>query len=431
MQPIHQKSLADIAWADLEALVSTGVAEGPNLEFKRALAEPNGGDDPWIKGQDRISRPARDELAREVVAFANAYGGLLLLGVQEAQGSNGAAQALTPLPRCSDLAERLQRAIGDMVDPPMPGFDARAILSPSDDGTGIIALRVSASSAAPHGYGEPPQTYVRRGTSATPMTMRDMQSVFWDARTRREWVEQIRAEHRTKLRSWFEEYQQGLLLDRDGKRIATSTKGLFVRASAIPQQRFEIVPFPFDEWRMSLRPENSLLGSRGTSSFNEGYFGQTWTRTAHGAWAAERGPANWTFRDDGTVSVLGFKAGYTGQSGQNLNFHFPGWYATFCAQVMIIADRMRRQAGRPDIPIELDLELLHDGTAIGGGQNALTWGDDIGVMLSSVSIGPVLLTSRSEFANIFLRLEEEIWHAFGTTSIEASGISFERAFSVS
>lgn len=426
MQPIHQKALADITWADLEALVAGTVAEGPNLEFKRTLADPNGGDDPWIKGQDRIGRPARDELAREIVAFANAYGGLLLLGVDEEKGS-GAAQALVPLPRCADLAERLQRAIGDIVDPPMPGFDCRAIPSPSGDGTGVIALRVSGSSAAPHGYGEPPQTYVRRGTSATPMTMRDLQAVFWDARTRRERVDAIRSEHRAKLRTMFKEYEQGLLLDRDGQRVL-NTKGLLVRASAIPQQDFEIVPFPFNDWRTTLRPSNNLLGPNVHSAFNEGYFGQKWTRTAHGAWAAERGPASWSFRDDGTVSVLGFKAGYTGQSGQNLNFHHPGWYVAFCAQVMAIADRMRRQAGRPDIPIELDLEFLHDGSAIGGDRNALTWGDDIGVMLSNVTIGPVLLTSRSEFANTFLRLEEEIWHAFGTTTIERSNIGFERAF---
>jgi len=427
MQPIHQKALADIVWADLEALVVGTVAEGPNLEYKRTLADPNGGDDPWIKGQDRIGRPARDELAREIVAFANAYGGLLLLGVDEKKGS-GAAQALAPLPRCTDLAERLQRAIGDIVDPPMPGFDVRAIPSPEGDGRGIIALRVSASSAAPHGYAEPPQTYVRRGTSATPMTMRNLQAVFWDARTRRERVDAIRSEHRAKLRCWFEDYRKGLLHDRDGTPIANSTKGLFVRASAVPQQLFEIVPFPFDEWRMSLRPSNSLLGARANSGFNDGHFGQKWARTAHGAWADERGPASWAFRDDGTVSVLAFKRGYTGQSGQNLNFHFPGWYVAFCAQVMVIADRMRRQAGRPDIPIELDLEFLHDGSAIGGGQNALSWGDDIGVMLSDVTIGPVLLTSRSEFANTFLRLEEELWHAFGATTVERSNISFERAF---
>lgn len=260
MQPIHQKALADIAWADLETLVSGAVAEGPNLEFKRTLSDANGGDDRWITHQDRIGRDAQKELAREIVAFANAYGGLLLLGIDEAAG--GTAQTITPLPRCADLAERLLRAIGDMVDPPMPGFDVRAIPSPQGNEAGVVALRVSASSAAPHGYGEPPQTYVRRVTSATPMTMRDLQSVFWDARTRRERIEAIRSEHRAQLRAWFEDYQQGLLLDRDGERVSISTKGLFVRASAIPQQHFEIVPFPFDDWRMGLRPSNSLLGRK-------------------------------------------------------------------------------------------------------------------------------------------------------------------------
>lgn len=41
MQPIHQKALADITWADLEGLVAGTAAEGPNLEYKRTLADPN------------------------------------------------------------------------------------------------------------------------------------------------------------------------------------------------------------------------------------------------------------------------------------------------------------------------------------------------------------------------------------------------------
>ena len=164
---IHQKAISDLNWADLEQLVADGVPEGPSLDYKRTLSHPDG-EDPWIKGQGKIGRPARDELAREVVAFANAYGGTVLLGVDEGSGNSGIPQRLAPLPNVVDLAERLHRAISDIVDPPMPGFLVVPITAPADDGSGAVALRVSASDAAPHGYGTPPVTYVRRGASACP-----------------------------------------------------------------------------------------------------------------------------------------------------------------------------------------------------------------------------------------------------------------------
>lgn len=429
MQPIHQKALADITWADFEALVAGTVAEGPNLEYKRTLADPNGGDDPWIKGQDRIGRPARDELAREIVAFANAYGGLLLLGIDEEKGS-GAAQALAPLPRCADLAERLQRAIGDVVDPPMPGFDVRAIPAPEGDGRGIIALRVSASSAAPHGYGEPPQTYVRRGASATPMTMRDLQAVFWDARTRRERVEAIRAEHQRALEALPRRLRDRTLLDTNGASLEPSALGLFVRVSAIPQFPISINPFPFEHWRLGLRPEIRRLADNAAPAFGDGYFDSGWTRTAHGAWCIEQGPGRWSFRDDGTCSIIGFNGGTSNPNRPTpVNFHAPVWYAMLVAQVMICADRMRRDGGRPDVPIEIDIQFLHDGSVIGGGEQAYRYGGDrVGRMLPEIAIGPALMLDQQGMNAVYEHFEREIWHSFGITAFPPEPVAFDRAF---
>lgn len=426
---IHQKALADVTWSDLEALIRDGVQEGPTLDYKKTLSHPDG-EDPWIRGQGKIGRPAREEMAIAIVAFANAYGGTVLLGVDEGAGNTGIPAELVPLPRAADLAERLHRAISDVVDPPLPGFATHAILAPGAEGTGVIALRVPASDAAPHGTGSPPACYVRRGASATPMTMRDIQSVFWDARTRRERVEEIRARHSSKLRVMQDLLQLGQLKDRDGTRLEKQTQGLLVRVTAIPQLGLEIDPLPYDEWQAGLRPTGNGFGVQASSAFGEGRFGSSWARTAHGIWCDEGGPGHWSIRDDGCISIVGFRRSIAGLPGATaLNFHPPSRFAVLCGQVMVMADRVRRYAGRPDVPIEIDCEFLNDGTAIGGGEEAYRWGDrDMRPMLPTVSIGPFLLTSRAEFPNIYWRIEREIWNAFGAQNVEAIKLDFQRAF---
>ena len=39
--------------------------------------------DPWITGADRVGEYVRNELVAEVIGFANAYGGDLVVGIEE------------------------------------------------------------------------------------------------------------------------------------------------------------------------------------------------------------------------------------------------------------------------------------------------------------------------------------------------------------
>jgi hypothetical protein len=71
---IFEKPLSELTWSDFEDVVDNGIEEDQTLEFKEALQVKDGGVDPWQAGSDKISAYARDTLAEEVVAFANAYG---------------------------------------------------------------------------------------------------------------------------------------------------------------------------------------------------------------------------------------------------------------------------------------------------------------------------------------------------------------------
>ena len=72
-----------MTWSDFEDVVARSLEEDQTLEFKEALKVKDGGVDPWQSGGDKISAHARDALAEELVAFANAYGGVVIVGMEE------------------------------------------------------------------------------------------------------------------------------------------------------------------------------------------------------------------------------------------------------------------------------------------------------------------------------------------------------------
>ena len=98
---------------------------------------------------DRIGDYARDQILAEIVAFANADGGTLVLGLHETKEEPRCAERLEPLPRCEDLAKRLLDATEDVIEPRLPHIGVRALLA-SDDGSGYVLMRVGKSLAGPH-----------------------------------------------------------------------------------------------------------------------------------------------------------------------------------------------------------------------------------------------------------------------------------------
>lgn len=82
---IFEKPLADLSWSDFQNIISTGLEEDQTLEFKETLPAKDGNTDPWQGGQSKIGNYARDTLAKEAVAFANAYGGVIIAGARKDQ----------------------------------------------------------------------------------------------------------------------------------------------------------------------------------------------------------------------------------------------------------------------------------------------------------------------------------------------------------
>ncbi len=79
---VFGKRLHEITKDDIERLVAEAVQEDGEIEFKETLPARDGRD-AWLDGGNRIGDRARNKILEEVIAFANAYGGTLLLGISE------------------------------------------------------------------------------------------------------------------------------------------------------------------------------------------------------------------------------------------------------------------------------------------------------------------------------------------------------------
>src|SRR5262245_58097083 len=96
---ILRKPLIEITEQDLEDLAQGGARETEELEFKGALpvqahkGQPQTADR-WIEKGDRIGDYARDEILAEMIAFANAEGGTLVLGLHETEEESKRAERL-------------------------------------------------------------------------------------------------------------------------------------------------------------------------------------------------------------------------------------------------------------------------------------------------------------------------------------------------
>lgn len=160
---------------DITALIETHVPEGEQIEFKASLSESGRSPDPWMEGNSRIGERARNRILEETVAFANAHGGTLIIGIRESESKPPIAVEITPIPRCVELAERFRLMFRDCVEPQIPNLEAFGV--PTDSESGVAIIRVGRSRLAPHRVIPTRVCPVRREDRCESLTMREIQDM--------------------------------------------------------------------------------------------------------------------------------------------------------------------------------------------------------------------------------------------------------------
>ena len=363
MISVLSKPLDQIGPGDLQELIDSEVPEGEQIEFKEALSTRDGSPDSWVNGGDLGIR-ARNEILEEAIAFANAYGGALLLGIAESRGSEPkppVAAEISPIPRCADLAERLKLVFRDCVEPQIPRVEIVAVPTCGDGG--VVVIRTGRSRMAPHRVKPTRKCPIRRADRCEEMTMREIQDLTLNLSRGLE-----RLERRLKQRSerFAEEFN----------RLETPDCAVGFRATAVPigeDIQFDRVcregslEYNLHEpWRTVL----ATIGGRKTRLGFPNLRGswQPMLRSARNEYM--RGVSDielQIYREvycDGLVEI-GLAScrifDYGARSGPRIA---STWPPTIFANLLVWADRVRNQAAAPSVEYAVDIEMYFRGDSV-------------------------------------------------------------------
>ena len=176
------------------------------MEFKRELpAKGTSNRDPWMTGQTTIGCHAKDQILKEVVSFANAYGGVLVLGIEEDKSATPpVAKAICAIPKCEELAERFRLIFRDRVEPQLHSCDILPVVTSGAD-AGVVVFRVPGGSRlAPHRVKGTWICPVRRWDRSEEMSMREIQDMTLNVTRGLERLDKKLRERAARFESEFE-----------------------------------------------------------------------------------------------------------------------------------------------------------------------------------------------------------------------------------
>jgi hypothetical protein len=353
---ILRKPLSEVTEADLEALIEAEARETGELEFKGTLPfKPTKGQpetaDRWIEKGDRVGDMARDEILAEIVAFANAEGGTLVLGLHETKDEPRRAERLEALPNCEGLARRLLDATEDVIEPRLPLITVQALASEAT-GAGYVLLRVGKSLAGPHRLRSTRDFYVRRGERAAKMDVREIKDLTLELARTGDRIDALFQERRLAA----EQLWNGIADGREG-----NTGPFIVRATAFPLAPLNVpaVTSRRDLWWGGSAFDLILNGQEQTGNYPSREF-NSFPRPRLRSFASSPdvrdGGVHRMLRGDGLVEFVLAHPRRTVQHDTEGSLIYAGWVMQLVAGVLCQVQWLRQNLAMDDAPFGLEVE---------------------------------------------------------------------------
>lgn len=350
MLRLFSKSANELTAEDVAKLVSEALPEGQHVEYKEALPSTRQTGDPWLQGAGSIGEKARNEILAEVIAFANADGGNLVLGMEETADHPKRAKGVKPLPRCHDLAGRLRHVARDCVEPQLPSVEIYGVeTGKRPKGTGVVLIRVPPSRLGPHRLTTNSECYIRRADRTEKMTMREIQDLTIQLARGLEAVEKKLMDRQSQLSK----------LPPPG----TSQTALGMRVTALPIGGHVYIPQPYRSPALSHLYESlsATIDTQAVELLLPGFrlASKPFTpilRGAHRDIVSGHVRVAEEIHCDGLVE-LACRASVDPKDGALIYLGHP---LSMVANVLLVAQRIRELSGVPRAELVLDVEISHD-----------------------------------------------------------------------
>lgn len=399
---LYGKRLRELTRVDIERVVTEQMPEGSEFELKGELPAKKG-DDPWLTKGDRIGDYARNELLAEVVAFANAYGGTLLVGVTEAHTKPPRAASIRPLPRCAELAERLRLAARDLVDPQIPLLEVEGVPT-ANDGSGVVIFHVPRSRMAPHWHVPTRECFVRRADRTERLTMREIQDLSLQVERGIARVDRQFDRRQSEFAHMAETFSQG-----------HHCYGL--RATAVP---FDIIAVDrvhgVDEVRPPLIVLHATINGNGPYPLFFPVHQAEWRPILRGTRGVSNAGSDLILHREilttGSVEYTAFK-----RKENDKPFRlYPQWLMGIVCNTLCAVEKFRRFADAPDVEYLLEFEISLIGRDLRVERYGRDWFAESGI--ASISDDGAIFPRYSigtsgTFVEIARLLERDFWHYVG------------------
>lgn len=162
---IFNKPLVEVTAEDVRALKELGFRESVNLDYKVALS---------------LDGNAKREFAKDVSAFANTAGGMLIYGVTEVDGLPEAFPGVE-LPNVDRFEQSVSQILRSNVDPVMPNVSLQLV--PDGERYFVLVSVNGRSWVAPHwvrsrGADAGGKFHIRHGVRSLPMSIGEVRAAF-------------------------------------------------------------------------------------------------------------------------------------------------------------------------------------------------------------------------------------------------------------
>lgn len=160
--PLHRRAI-DWTLEDIRAILASGEPENVSLEYKASLAVGE-----WTERN-------RNELAKDLCAFANSAGGIMIIGIGEIEHKPAVIDDGVDTRKASK--EAIESALAARISPRIDGLTIKEIPNPEKPDYSYFVLGIPRSMRAPHMCNAFHRYYKRYNFECVPMEHYEVEDV--------------------------------------------------------------------------------------------------------------------------------------------------------------------------------------------------------------------------------------------------------------